>query len=791
MNLSKKKFIGVAFVMMILPIMVIAQTSPTMEVYQVWGENGGQGDGRVTVLGKLNTYGTYGIPDQMYAIIKAQDNSFNKSVSLNSPIYKSGDSRNSKGYYQLETVTVPKTGYYYVTVGIRVEGHLFVSNQHTSYVTVKTTTVNLSLPSNNQQIKVGDLINIGATITPGANFMWYNVYIKNSNNTEVYKKEQNKGSNFSDSWNSTNYPAGTYTVWIVPYKTDYTEDNGKTSRTFSLISKPTSVNLNSPSSQYTAGQSINFVATVTPGTDFMWYNVYIKNSNNTAVYTKERNASNNFSDSWNSTNYPAGTYTIWIVPYKKDYTEDNGKISKSFTLIAQSKPTSVSLSSFLSQYTAGQSINFSATVTPGTDFMWYNVYIKDSNNNIAYKKEQNTINNFNDSWNSTNYPAGTYTVWIVPYKKDYTEDNGKTSKTFTLIAQSKPTNVNMSSLLSQYTVGQSINFGASVTSGTDFMWYNVYIKNSNNSQVYAKEKQIGNNFSDSWNSTNYPAGTYTVWIVPYKKDYTEDSKTSRTFTLIAKPTPPTSVNMSSLLSPYTAGQSINIVATITPGADFMWYNVYIKDSNNNVVYKKEQNRSINFNDSWNSTSSPAGTYTVWIVPYKSDYTEDNGKTSKTFSLLAAPIANEPGGRGTVLVPTSLIPDVGAILKSTSGTHTTTSQTFTTSNYTKIGSAALRNDGSHNYIGDINATNGFQFTVNSNSARTASLSITYRTDPNRWGKLIVNGVAQNISFDRTGWSSWGTKTIQMSLRQGTNTIAFYGGYPTTNDYAPDVADITVN
>jgi len=141
------------------------------------------------------------------------------------------------------------------------------------------------------------------------------------------------------------------------------------------------------------------------------------------------------------------------------------------------------------------------------------------------------------------------------------------------------------------------------------------------------------------------------------------------------------------------------------------------------------------------------------------------------------------------------PDIAEITVTTNSNTVTPTiqsqpQTFTTSNYTRIGKATLLNYGGKNYIGDINTTNGFQFTVNSSSTITATFGIVYRTDPNRGGKLIVNNYMQNIMFDRTGWSFWGTKTIQVSLRQGANTIQFYGGFPNSSDYAPDIAEITI-
>ena len=114
------------------------------------------------------------------------------------------------------------------------------------------------------------------------------------------------------------------------------------------------------------------------------------------------------------------------------------------------------------------------------------------------------------------------------------------------------------------------------------------------------------------------------------------------------------------------------------------------------------------------------------------------------------------------------------------------QTYNTSNFVRTGSAVLRNINGRNYIGDINTTNGFRVSVNSNNTATVRLSMVYRSD-NRGGRLIVNGAVQNISFPSTNWN-WGTREVQVQLRQGANTIEFLGGYQT--DYAPDIAEITI-
>jgi len=557
--------------------------------------------------------------------------------------------------------------------------------------------------------------------------------------------------------------SGTVYIGLIAMPSDYNKYNQSELDMSFTVSAPrlTTVNISSLSPQYTVGQPVYFGATVTPGTDFMWYNVYIKNSNNSQVYAKEKQTSNNFSDTWNSTNYPAGTYTVWIVPYKKDYTEDNGKTSKNITLIAQSKPTSVKLNSPSSQYTVGQSINISATITPGTDFMWYNVYIKNSNNSQVYAKEKQTSNNFSDTWNSTNYPLGTYTAWIVPYKKDYTEDNGKTSNTFTLIAAPTPNDVGGRGTVS---VPTSLipNVGAILksTSGTI---NSIYIPVST-------LKSIIPMISGKVIDLNWPTDG-----VPWQE---VQQAAAVTALAVGTVSPPLALGIVMVVE--GAYLSDQIISGVVSG-------INLAITGYNSTFAKKIIEYASKNSSGFVVISMAG-----VVSYTADTKVESIGMAYFIPLNQVNDADAKTVNNVLsrynLTPTNVIQ--GSIKTQSNTSTTQTSQTFTTSNYTKIGKATLLNYGGKNYIGDINATSGFQFTVSSTTAKTANLSFVYRTDPNRSGKLIVNGSTQIIMFDRTGWSSWGTKTVQVSLKQGTNTILFYGGYPTNNDYAPDIAEITV-
>jgi len=113
----------------------------------------------------------------------------------------------------------------------------------------KTTIYNFKLSSPNQSLvgnvmdkfNTGDRVKIEADIKKGSEFMHYNVYIKKGATTDgetVYSKVNQTSDKFSDIWKSGSNLEGTYTVYIVAYKTSHEEDNRGTKR-FTLKPHPT------------------------------------------------------------------------------------------------------------------------------------------------------------------------------------------------------------------------------------------------------------------------------------------------------------------------------------------------------------------------------------------------------------------------------------------------------------------------------------------------------------------------------------------------------------------------
>ncbi|MGW7165628.1 carbohydrate-binding protein [Streptomyces sp. NPDC054884] len=95
----------------------------------------------------------------------------------------------------------------------------------------------------------------------------------------------------------------------------------------------------------------------------------------------------------------------------------------------------------------------------------------------------------------------------------------------------------------------------------------------------------------------------------------------------------------------------------------------------------------------------------------------------------------------------------------------------------------------------NSTGGYaQFTVNAATAGTATLNVRFAngTAAARPASLVVNGTTvQTPSFEATGtWSTWVTKTLNVSLNAGANTVRLN---PTTAAGLPNVdyldADVT--
>ena len=110
------------------------------------------------------------------------------------------------------------------------------------------------------------------------------------------------------------------------------------------------------------------------------------------------------------------------------------------------------------------------------------------------------------------------------------------------------------------------------------------------------------------------------------------------------------------------------------------------------------------------------------------------------------------------------------------------KTYTASNFTTYGNAV--NDG--NWIGNINAGSGFNFTVNSDNQTIVKLNIKYKSD-RQGGILKVNGKPQTLYFPSTK-GNWQNKIVIIQMQQGENSIAFCSGWLT--DFAPDIAEIKI-
>ncbi len=81
----------------------------------------------------------------------------------------------------------------------------------------------------------------------------------------------------------------------------------------------------------------------------------------------------------------------------------------------------------------------------------------------------------------------------------------------------------------------------------------------------------------------------------------------------------------------------------------------------------------------------------------------------------------------------------------------------------------------------------EFTVNSETARTATLGIRFAngaTTGARSANFVVNGaMAGALSFESTGaWTTWTTKTVTVPLNAGSNSIRLD---PTTAAGLPNV------
>jgi pectate lyase len=181
-------------------------------------------------------------------------------------------------------------------------------------------------------------------------------------------------------------------------------------------------------------------------------------------------------------------------------------------------------------------------------------------------------------------------------------------------------------------------------------------------------------------------------------------------------------------------------------------------SSSNVAVTANVSWTVTDNQSWLSTLPTSGT--------------NNG----SFAVNATANTGTSSRSGTVTVTGGGITRTASVTQA--GTATTTSVYQTESGTVGGGTVFESSNGGFNGTGYVNASSTGGFSQNANvdgrGGGSKTLRIRYAlASGSRTGRLVVNGTAQNITFNATGaWTTWQLQNVTVTLNNSTsNTIRF--------------------
>jgi hypothetical protein len=179
------------------------------------------------------------------------------------------------------------------------------------------------------------------------------------------------------------------------------------------------------------------------------------------------------------------------------------------------------------------------------------------------------------------------------------------------------------------------------------------------------------------------------------------------------------------------------------------------------------NVSVTANVSWTVTDDQS-----WLST-----TPTSGTNNGSFAVNATANTGAAGRNGTVSVAGGGITRTVAVAQA--GTATTTSVYQTESGTIGGGTVLESSNAGFNGTGYVNASATGGFSQNNNvdgrggGAKTLRIRYALGVTAARTGRLVVNGVASNITFNGTGaWTTWALQNVTVTLNNNTtNTIRF--------------------
>jgi hypothetical protein len=504
------------------------------------------------------------------------------------------------------------------------------------------------------------------------------------------------GGATSSTWTYTSSSSGAHTVYCAiedsattPYNTESNTAPISVNSALSISISPTSATLDVPQSQL-------FNSSILGGTSPYSYQWYL----NSAPVSGATNPT------WTFTPASAGSYTVYL-----NVTDAaNAMATSSTATVKVNGQLSASILPSSATLDAGQSQNFTSTVSGGTGPYSYQWYLNGSLVNGATGA----------SWTFTQLSAGTYQVYLIITDSLSMQ---ATSATSTVTVNPLPT-VTISPSSAVIDWGQSVLFTSSVTGGTSPYSY----------QWYLDGAPVYNATGASW-LTPLSTGIYEVYVVV--TDSLSMQNTSATSTVTVNPLP--SVTINPAYATIDFGQPETFTSNPANGTSPYSYQWYL----NGAPVSGATNQT------WTFTPNSTGPYQIYLVITDN---VSSGATSNTANL------NVNQAPTVSITPTSALIDAdqSQLFNSTvlGGTSPFTYQWYLDGSPVSDATSAtwtFSPSSSGSYTVYLTVTDNVGISVSSsNSTLNANPELTAAISPT--SAAIILGQSQNFTCSASGGTS---------------------------------------
>ena len=578
--------------------------------------------------------------------LESNDNTDNVTLSLNNangatlggtnPVTLSG------GAATFSNLTVSKVGSNY-SLTATCDG-LTSTSSNTFNITQASTTTSVTSSKNSSTF--GQSVTFTATVTPASGSIPNNETVTFYDNGTSIGTGATSGGNGLASYTTSSLAAGSH-----PITATYAGDSNFSSSTGSLTGNPQVVNqasttttVTSSKNSSTFGQSVTFTATVTPASGSIPNNETVTFYDNGTSIGTGATSGGNGSASYTTSSLAAGSHPI-TATYAGDsnFSSSTGSLTGNPQVVNQASTTTTVTSSKNSS-TFGQSVTFTATVTPASGSIPNNETVTFYDNGTSIGTGATSGGNGSASYTTSSLAAGSH-----PITATYAGDSNFSSSTGSLtgnpqVVNQASTTTTVTSSKNSSTFGQSVTFTATVTPASGSIPNNETVTFYDNGTSIGTGATSGGNGSASYTTSSLAAGSH-----PITATYAGDSNfSSSTGSLTGNPQvvnqASTTTTVTSSKNSSTFGQSVTFTATVTPASGSIPNNETVTFYDNGTSIGTGATSGGNGSASFTTSSLAAGSH-----PITATYAGDSNFSSSTGSLTGNPQVVNQASTATSLV----------------------------------------------------------------------------------------------------------------------------------------------